>query len=393
MMTETNVLERIRGLMKERKVKQTELASTLGVSETAISRLMSGARKLSAAELGAVADRLGTTTGYLLGRTSADVRPFAVAARLGSAAHETELDPVFARARTLLELRGVLDRLVEGPGRAAVVQVEPPRTTLYKDAGDQMAARLRAALELDDEPVVDLVELTESAFGVDVSLEPLPQALHGVFITDPDPAYRATRVAVMLVNSDDTYGRQRFTLAHELGHLLFDDAELFWADYRRDGKSLEELRANHFASAFLMPAGGVRQVAEKLGAAPGDVRGRHQWLAELVVETSLRFAVSIGAATNRLDNLGLLPTARDKRYLQNQSALALIDAADRNSERSALDELQHIVAPPPHLRDQALFAYSEGMVGIEPLAQLWRSENAEELRQELAAAGWEPAYA
>lgn len=392
-MTDTNVLARIRALMVERGVRQTDLAVALGVSEAVISRLMAGGRKLSAAELGVIADRLGSTASYLLGRTSSDVRPFAVAARLGSAEHAPELDTVFARARTLLELRGVLGRLVEGSPREPAVEVERPRTSMYKDAGDQMGVRLRAALGLGDEPLADLVELTERVFGVDVSLEPLPEALHGVFITDPAPVESAARLAVMLVNSDDTFGRQRFTLAHELGHLLFSDAELFWADYRQDGgTSLKEVRANYFASSFLMPAGGVRQLVEKFGPAPGQVRERHKWLAQLSVETSLRFGVSVRAAVNRLDNLDLL-APRDKRYVDGASVTALVEAADRSAERDALGEYEHIVAPPPRLRDQALFAYTEGMVGIEPLAQLWRSQEPEELRQELAAAGWEPAFA
>lgn len=392
-MTEMNVLERIRALMAERGVRQNDLAATLGVSETAMSRLLKGGRKLSAAELGAIADRLRTTTGYLLGRTSADVRPFAVAARLGSTEHAAELDPVFARARSLLELRGVLSRLVESPAREAGVKVERPSTSMYKRAGDQMGVRLRAALGLGDEPIEDLVELTESRFAVDVSLEPLPEALHGVFITDPTPAEGDTRLAVMLVNSVDTFGRQRFTLAHELGHLLFEDAELYWADYRKgDSTDLKELRANHFASAFLMPASGVRALVADLGPAPDETRGRHSWVARVVVETSLRFGVSVDAAIYRLDNLKVW-TPQDKAFAKAQSATNLIDMAQRSQARAELAQFENVVAPPPGLRDQALYAYAEGMVGIEPLAQLWKSQDAEELRSQLALAGWVPAYA
>lgn len=392
-MTEMNVLERIRALMAERSVKQNDLAATLGVSEAVVSRLLSGERKLAAAELGAIADRLRTTTGYLLGRTTADVRPFAVAARLGSTEHAAELDPVFARARTLLELRGVLSRLVESPAREAAVEVNRPTTSMYKIAGDQMGERLRVALGLGDEPIGDLVELVESRFGVDVSLEPLPEALHGVFITDPSPAEDAGRVSVMLVNSADLYGRQRFTLAHELAHLLFDDADLYWADYRQDDElDLTELRANRFASAFLMPAAGVRALMSEMGSAPEETRARNEWVARLVVETSLRFGVSIDAAIYRFDNLKLWEP-RDKAFAKGRTATSLIAMAGRNEDRAQLSEFEHVVAPPPGLTGQALFAYAEGMVGIEPLAQLWKSEDAEALRSQLADAGWAPTYA
>ena len=99
----------------------------------------------------------------------------------------------------------------------------------------------------------DLPSLLRKHFGVDVSLEPLPADIHGLFITDPDAAVPGTDqpVSLMLVNTSDTYGRQRFTSAHELAHLLFGDAELL-VDYKNDG-SVPEKRANAFASAFLLP--------------------------------------------------------------------------------------------------------------------------------------------
>lgn len=393
-MTDKMVLERIRTRMAQRKVKQSDLAATLGVSEAVVSRLMGGERKLSAAELGAVADRLNTSTGFLLGRTTADVRPFAVAARLGGADHAPELDPVFARAQSLLELRGVLSRLVDSPRRQAPVRVERPATRVHADAGEQMGALARTALGLGDDPIEDLVEVVEAGFGVDVSLEPLPQDLHGVFVTDESPVDEdAPRVSVMLVNSDDMYGRQRFTLAHELAHLLFGDAELFWADYRDRGDGYgapTERRANQFAASFLMPARGVRaRVAERV--LPDDPIERQYALADLVVGISLDFGASVDAAKVRLSYLALLGT-RDLKFVMTENAHKLIDLAGKLRERGALATHQHVVQPPPQLRDQALFAYAEGMVGIEPLAQLWRRDDVEALRRELADQGWGPGY-
>jgi Zn-dependent peptidase ImmA (M78 family)/transcriptional regulator with XRE-family HTH domain len=397
-MTEKTVLERIRSLMTERKVKQSDLAATLGVSEAVVSRLMAGERKLSAAELGTIADLLGASTGFLLGRTTTDVRPFAVAARLGQTEHAPELNSVFARAQSLLELRGVLSRLVDSPRREAPVEVERPSTTVYLDAGEEMGNRVREALGLGDEPIENLVELVEVGFGVDVSIEPLPGDLHGVFVTDGSPSDDGVaRVSVMLVNSSDNYGRQRFTLAHELGHLLFGDAELYWADYRRRDEGSggqgahKERRANRFAGSLLMPAVGVRALVAERRALPEDARERRFALAELVVGTSLHFGASVDAARVRLSSLGLL-TGRDQDFVMAESTYTLIDLAGKIRERGRLLEHQHVVKPPPRLRDQALFAYAEGMVGIEPLAQLWRSDDVEGLRRELAAQGWAPAY-
>lgn len=393
-MTDTTaLLERIRAAMQDRNVNQQRLADAIGVSESVMSRLMRGSRKITAAELGAIADALGVSSGQLLGKVTPDVRPFAMAARIGTTAHDRTLDPVFARARTLLELRGVLGRLVEAPTRPPRVQVDRPNTWSFKLAGEKMAERVRDALDLGAAPITDLQSVVERAFGVDVAIEPLPQALHGVFLTDPGPLLSdAGKLSLMLVNSRDTYGRQRYTLAHEVAHLLFDDAELFWADYRKTGKDNREKRADYFAAAFLAPKAGVMDVADSLGPAPTDEHARHVWLTRFVCEVSLRFGLSVEASIYRCDNLNLLDVP-DKEYLMGRSASALLDDAGRSDERNELDGLQDVVAPPLELRDQALFAYSEGMIGIELLVQLWHSEDPEGLRVQLADAGWAPPYA
>ena len=101
--------------------------------------------------------------------------------------------------------------------------------------------------------------------------------------------------------------RERFTIAHELGHLflhmgfLIDNAR--WeaiSEYRdsvyyRYGHSLEEKEANEFAAAFLMPKGEFIEVAQK-----------HLELDGYNVEPLAKyFNVSVEAAINRGRGLGL----------------------------------------------------------------------------------------
>lgn len=80
---------------------------------------------------------------------------------------------------------------------------------------------------------------------------------------------RRPGVSLIGVNSDEASVRQRFTIAHELGHFLLHAGEKAFIDYRkedsgvshveyRDNKKeqtnhLKERQANIFAAAILMP--------------------------------------------------------------------------------------------------------------------------------------------
>ena len=57
---------------------------------------------------------------------------------------------------------------------------------------------------------------------------------------------------VIFINTNHTLGRQNFTLAHELYHLLYEDIEDFIV-CGINNNSQSEINANNFASTLLMP--------------------------------------------------------------------------------------------------------------------------------------------
>lgn len=117
----------------------------------------------------------------------------------------------------------------------------------------------------------------------------------------------ADRSPVIGINRKNAPKRQRFTIAHELGHWRLHEGKPLIVDQsvmvnKRDGISsqasdLEEIQANQFAAALLMPATMVRE-----HAASSEFRSRDDLISRLSVE----FDVSTDSMTWRLVNLGIL---------------------------------------------------------------------------------------
>lgn len=125
--------------------------------------------------------------------------------------------------------------------------------------------------------------------------------------------YRRNGTEVIVVNQHHTHHRQRFTIAHEIGHADLHDSDTYLdglATLRfRDGKSAtgtdtEEREANGYAAGLLMPADWVR------GQFIGLVTGRRPTdEMKAVLQLAGEFDVSEQAMRFRLVNLNLIDPA------------------------------------------------------------------------------------
>ena len=116
----------------------------------------------------------------------------------------------------------------------------------------------------------------------------------------------------ILVNSLHHPNRQRFTIAHELGHLLLHGYRTPHADRQfrlRDARSsegsvLEEIQANQFAAELLMPRAMIMKTVDRntFQHAPADKSEEKQFEA-LVTKLAKDFRVSRQAMTVRLSSL------------------------------------------------------------------------------------------
>ncbi len=116
----------------------------------------------------------------------------------------------------------------------------------------------------------------------------------------------------ILVNSQHHPNRQRFTLAHELGHLLLHgyrtpnaDKQFRLRDARSsEGSVLEEIQANQFAAELLMPRAMIMKAIDRHGFqhSPASESEEAQF-EELVAKLARDFRVSRQAMTVRLSSL------------------------------------------------------------------------------------------
>lgn len=143
-----------------------------------------------------------------------------------------------------------------------------------------------------------------AAEGIVVIREPFrDDGVSGVLLREP------TRTMI-IVNAANAPVRQRFTIAHEIGHFKLHRGAVY-LDGRarinfRDGMSAmatdqEEIDANAFAAALLMAAGWVRVAYEKI-VRDTEINSEDE-LAEILAAS---FGVSQQAMHFRLINLGLI---------------------------------------------------------------------------------------
>lgn len=165
---------------------------------------------------------------------------------------------------------------------------------------ERAATDLLATCGVDRAPVP--VEQIARQLGAVVTYEPLEDEVAGIL-------YRDGRRVLIGVNSAHPVTRQRFTIAHEIGHLRLHGGHAVHVDrvlvhFRARlsaPQDREEVEANSFAAALLMPAQMVAHAARQRLQRASAMQAE-----ELIEVLASRFAVSRQAMEYRLKNLGFL---------------------------------------------------------------------------------------
>lgn len=176
----------------------------------------------------------------------------------------------------------------------AEIEFKPlPQYDLDEHGTPERVARLvRQFLRLPRGPIKNMVKLLEDAGVIIISLDVGTRMFAGAGMHAENPNY------IIFVNREMPADRLRFTLAHELGHIIM----------HRIMRPLMELEADLFASEFLMPA---REILQYLG----DLN------LERLASLKKYWKVSMAAILKNALNLGKL-TQRQYQYLWTQMGIA-----------------------------------------------------------------------
>jgi hypothetical protein len=145
--------------------------------------------------------------------------------------------------------------------------------------------------------------------------EDLPDDISGMLVPVPKAVGPKW---VIVVNATHASVRQRFTVAHELAHVLLHKYTSPHADGRvqvrfRDedsarGSNHEEIEANQFAAELLMPENIVRSWAERINFDLADDSDDEKAMTA-IESLAKRFQVSVQALSFRIANLAALDLA------------------------------------------------------------------------------------
>ena len=226
------------------------------------------------------------------------------------------------------------------------------------------AERTRADLGVGVEaPIGNILATVEDLAAIPVTVAELPDQIAGMYV-------RRREQPFIFVNGTHIPVRQRFTLAHELGHHVLNHRQR--VDLTQDlfgaPRDPDEVAANYFAGAFLAPRTAVRNWADRHPDDPRDL--------ELVVRAGAFFGVSASVTRIRLERAGVLRKSESTRIaeqIRSQShhgMLGYLGLSQLHDELARLHARSEFPRLPSSMTTAARRAHEAGLIDDDEFAEV-----------------------
>ncbi len=332
------IAERVKTARLNCGLTQDAAAEQLGIPRPSYTLLEQGKRKVDSVELVRLGRILGQPISYFLETQEPDAQegnPVLLRGDLDTEEEKACIAGILFRVRELRELQSLLG-IAWKPDRSDFTSMLRG-TAEPVSQGSRIAGAARRSLDLGSAPLTGCSLLAER-LKIALVMRPLPEfSLDGFSYSCSDHG------DCMFINTAASRERQRFTFAHELGHVLMDVGHTGTVVRRTRTPAAPtetafiEKRANAFAACLLMPSDGLLQALEGIGFDfhAGDV------MTSMHVEQLRRyFGVSYDAMCWRLYNERII-TSRDREELlkhasTDQTSLFNLEGVEEAITRYAL---------------------------------------------------------
>ena len=303
-------------------MSQADVADALNLTRTAITQMESGKRAVSTLELSQLAALYHCPVSAFFGASDTEEDVLVVLHRaLPDFGARSTVKKQVSRYLNWCREGHNLERIL-GRGRRSVLPAYTP--PVPKDSwqavqqGEAIARQERKRLDLGRAPVLDMARLMRTQ-GIWASVAAFPDSISGLFLS-----HTSIGMAIF-ANAAHSRSRKRFAYAHEYAHALTEREAPVTLSQAANASEPAEQRASAFATAFLLPAGGVAALLERFGK--GKQRVAHYDVAML----ARHFGVSYLAAVYRLKNL---------RHISPAECATLAEKADMG--RAYLRQLDYV---------------------------------------------------
>ena len=289
----TGIGERLKLARRMARLSQQALADRTGVSKMAISKYEHNQMMPGSEVMLRLAEALGVRMEFLLRSASElEIKPVY---RAHSRMNKTEEAAVVAQVQEWLERYLAIEALFP-PDERLFFKFPPefPYPVERLEDAEQAAEKLRRIWQAGTDTIDSLAELLE-AQGIKIGL------VDGDVHFDACTFWVNDQSPVIAIKRGLSGDRQRFSLAHELGHIMLDVSQ----------EADDEKAAHRFAAAFLVPASAA---VLEIG------HSRRSLDPQELLLLKKKYGMSMAAWVYRAKDLGILNENDAQRHWQQFSA-------------------------------------------------------------------------